>query len=143
MDFHNCVNCDAALIVASTICPQCGWSKDKPIGPVEEAEIKVSSPTDEPTEIKNRLPRPAGVRLISIFYMLFGISLILFGIIFVSAVMFLVMLSGMGTLGDIGGTGGMMILPGMNGIDASTKSSLDNIIDLNTIAGSLSASEIE
>jgi len=144
VDFHNCVNCDAALIVASNICPQCGWLKDKPIEPVEEAEIKVSSPTDEPTEIKNRLPRPAGVRLISIFYMLFGISLMLFGIIFVSAVMFLVMSSGMGALGDIGGgMGNMMMLPGMDGIDASTKSTLDNIIDLNTIAGSLSASEIE
>ncbi len=143
MDVDNCVNCDAALIVASNICPQCGWLKDKPIGPVEEEEIKVSSPTDEPTEIKNRLPRPTGVRLISFSYMLFGISLMLFGIIFVSAVMFLVMSDAMGTLGGIGDTGGMMILPGMDGIDASTKSTLDNIIDLNTIAGSLSASEIE
>ncbi len=143
MDFDNCVNCNAALIVASTICPQCGWPKDKPIGPVEE-EIKVSSPTDEPTEIKNRLPRPTGVRLISFSYMLFGISLMLFGIIFVSAVMFLVISSGMGELGGIGGgMGNMMMLPGMNGIDASTKSSLDNIIDLKTIVGSLSASEIE
>jgi len=143
VDFDNCVNCDAALIVASTICPQCGWPKDKPIGPVEE-EIKVSSPTDEPTEIKNRLPRPTGVRLISIFYMAFGISLTVFAIIFVSAVMFLVISSGMGELGGIGGgMGNMMMLPGMNGIDASTKSSLDNIIDLNRIAGSLSASEIE
>jgi len=143
VDFDNCVNCDAALIVASTICPQCGWPKDKPIGPVEE-EIKVSSPTDEPTEIKNRLPRPTGVRLISFSYMLFGISLMLFGIIFVSAVMFLVISSGMGELGGIGGgMGNMMMLPGMNGIDASTKSSLDNIIDLNRIVGSLSASEIE
>jgi len=37
----------------------------------------------------------------------------------------------------------MMMLPGMGGMDASTKSSLDSIIDLNGIAGSLSASEIE
>jgi len=144
VDFDNCVNCDAALIVASTICPQCGWPKDKPIEPVEEEEIKVSSPTDEPTEIKNRLPRPAGVRLISVSYMLFGISLMLFGIIFVSAVMFLVMSDAMGELGGIGGgMGNMMMLPGMDGIDTSTKSSLDNIIDLNRFAGSLSASEIE
>ncbi len=149
MDFDNCVNCDAGLIAASTICPQCGWPKGKPIEPVEESEeIKESAeePTDESTEVKNRLPRPTGVRLISIFYMAFGISLTVFAIIFVSAVMFLVMLSGMGTLGDIGGTGGMgnkMMLPGMDGMDASTKSFLDSIIDLNGIAGSLSASEIE
>jgi len=146
-DLDSCVNCDAGLIAASTICPQCGWLKDKPIEPVEEAEIEVS--TDEPTEIKNRLPRPVGVRLISIFYMAFGISLTVFAIIFASAVMFLVMSSGMGALGDIGGTGStvgmgnMMMLPGMGGIDASTKSALDNIIDLNGIAGSLSASEID
>jgi len=146
VDLDSCVNCNAGLIAASTICPQCGWPKDKPIKSVEEEEIEVSSPTDEPTKIKNRLPRPTGVRLISISYMLFGISLMLFGIIFVSAVIFLVMSSGMGALGDIGGTGGMgnmMMLPGMNGIDASTKSSLDNIIDLNRIVGSPSASEIE
>jgi hypothetical protein len=144
-DLDSCVNCDAGLIAASTICPQCGWPKGKPIEPVEESE-EIKEPTEEPTEVKNRLPRPAGVRLISIFYMAFGISLTVFAIIFVSAVMFLVMLSGMGTLGDIGGTGGMgnmMMLPGMDGIDASTKSSLDSIIDLNGIAGSPSASEIE
>jgi len=131
-DLDSCVNCDAGLIAASTICPQCGWPKGKPIEPVEESE-EIKEPTEEPTEVKNRLPRPTGVRLISIFYMAFGISLTVFAIIFVSAVMFLVMLSGMGTLGDIGGTGGMgnmMMLPGMDGMDASTKSSLDSIIDL-------------
>ena len=117
--------------------------KNKPIETVEEVEeIEVS--TDEPTEIKNRLPRPTGVRLISIFYMLFGISWMLFGIIFVSAVMFLVMSDAMSELGAIGGgIGNMPMLPGMGGMDTSTKSSLDNIIDLNRIAGSPSASEIE
>jgi len=139
-DLDSCVNCNAGLIAASTICPQCGWPKDKPIKSVEEAEIKV--PTEEPTKIKNRLPRPTGVRLISIFYMLFGISLLLFGLIFVSAVMFLVMSDAMSELGGIGGAG-MPMLPGMGGIDASTKLTLGNIIDLNRIAGSLSASEIE
>ncbi len=137
----SCVNCDAGLIAASTICPQCGWPKGKPIEPVEESE-EIEDPT-EPTEINNRLSRPAGVRLISISYMLFGISLLLFGIIFVSAVMFLVMSDVMGELGGIGGTGNMPMLPGMGGIDASTKSALGNIIDLNGIAGSPSASEIE
>jgi len=39
--------------------------------------------------------------------------------------------------------GNMPMLPGMGGIDASTKSALDKIIDLNRIAGSPSASEIE
>jgi len=95
------------------------------------------------TKVKNKISRPAGIRLISISYMLFGIGLFLFGIIFVSAVMFLVMSDVMGTLGGIGGGGNMPMLPGMGGIDASTKSSLGNIVDLNRIAGSPSASEIE
>jgi len=143
VDLDSCVNCDTGLIAASTICPQCGWPKDKPIESVEEVE-EIKVPTEGPTEIKNRLPRPTGVRLISIFYMLFGISLMLFAIIFVSAVMFLVMSDAMSELGAIGGgMGNMPMLPGMGGIDASTKSSLDNIIDLNGIVGSLSASEID
>jgi len=37
----------------------------------------------------------------------------------------------------------MPMLPGMGGMDASTKSSLDSIIDLNRIVGSPSASEID
>ncbi len=68
----------------------------------------------------------------------------LFGIIYVSAVMFLVMSNAMGELGAIGGgMGNMPMLPGMGGIDASTKSALGNIIDLNRIAGTFSSSEIE
>jgi hypothetical protein len=54
------------------------------------------------------------------------------------------MSSGMGSLGDIGGgMGNMMMLPGMGGIDASMMSYLDTIIGLNAIAGSPSASDIE
>jgi hypothetical protein len=143
-ELDSCVNCNAGLIAASSICPQCGWPKGKPIESVKEETEEIEVSTEESTEIKNRLPRPIGVRLISISYMLFGISLILFGIIFVSAVMFLVMSDAMSELGGIGGgMGNMPMLPGMGGIDASTKSSLGNIIDLNRIAGSPSASEIE
>ena len=84
------------------------------------------------------------MRLFGIFHMLLGISMATFGIIFGSAVIFLVMSSGMGILGDIGGgMGNMMMLPGMGGIAASTMSSNDTIIGLNAIAGSPSASDIE
>jgi len=107
-------------------------------------DIKKNPSRKKSTKVKNKISRPAGIRLISIFYMLFGISLLLFGIIFVSAVTFLVMSDVMGELGGIGGgMGNMPTLPGMGGMDASTKSSLGNIIDLNRIAGSPSASEIE
>lgn len=107
-------------------------------------DIKSNPSRKKPTEIKNKIFRPAGVRLISIFYMLFGISMAAFGIVFASAVIFLVTLSGFSTLGDIGGgMGDMMMLPGMGGIDASTMSYIDTIIGLNAIVGSPSASDIE
>ncbi len=128
-------------------------SKEEPDGVVienyEEFVGKVADDIKNPsrkksTKVKNKISRPAGIRLISISYMLFGISLMLFGIIFVSAVMFLVMSDVMSSLGGIGGgMGNMPMLPGMGGIDASTKSSLGNIVDLNRIASSPSASEIE
>jgi len=175
-DLDKCVNCGAGLLDVSTICPQCGWLKNKRIE-LDEVEEKVENDieVDESEEeldgvvienyeefvdkvvddiknpsrkksskVKNKISRPAGIRLISISYMLFGISLMLFGIIFVSAVMFLVMSDVMGELGGIGGgMGNMPMLPGMGGIDASTKSSLGNIVDLNRIVGSPSASEID
>jgi len=163
LDLDECVSCGAGLLAVSDICPQCGWPKNKRIKPDESEEkvenniehdeseekvennIKSNPSTKKPTEIKNKISRPTGVRLFGIFYMVFGISLTVFGIIFSSAVIFLVMASGMGSLGDIGGggMGNMMMLPGMGGIDASTMSSLDTIIGLNGIAGSPSANDIE
>ncbi len=112
---------------------------------VEKVADDIKNPSRKKSVvIKNKISRPAGVRLFGIFHMLFGISIVSFGIIFGSAVIFLVMSSGMGSLGDIGGgMGNMMMLPGMGGIDASTMSSIDTIIGLNAIAGSPSASDIE
>ena len=112
---------------------------------VEKVADDIKNPSrKKSTKVKNKISRPAGIRLISISYMLFGIGLLLFGLIFVSAVTFLVMSDVMGTLGGIGyGMENIPTLPGMGGIDASTKSTLGNIVDLNRIAGSPSASEIE
>ncbi len=162
LDLDECVSCGAGLLAVSDICPQCGWPKNKPIHhddseenltneiEINESEEKIkddiedSIPTPEPIVIKNKISRPTSVRLLSLFHMFFGISMIVFGIIFGSAVIFLVMSTGMGTLGDIGGgMGNMMMLPGMGGIDASMMSYLDTIIGLNAIAGSPSASDIE
>ena len=148
-NLDECVNCGAGLIKASDICPQCGWEKNKPIEPDtskvnDKEDIESDSSIQEPTIIKNKIFRPTGVKFISISYMVFGICLMLFGIIFVSAVMFLIMSDAMEELGGIGGSmGNMPILPGMGSIDASTKSSLNSIVDLNKMAGSSSASEIE
>ena len=147
LELDECVNCGMGLISVSDICPQCGWSKNNPIENNEEnveRDIENDQHKKEDAGIKKKISRPSGVKLISISYMVFGISLILFGIIFISAVMFLVMSDAMGGIGGFGGgMGNMAMLPGMSGIDASTKSSLDSIVDLNRIIGSPSASEIE
>jgi hypothetical protein len=111
-------------------------------------KIKSNSSTKKPAEIKHKIFRPTGVRLLGMFHMFFGISLIVFALIAGSGVLLLVMSSGMGALGDIGGgsTGGMgnmLMLPGMDGIDPSTMSFLVTFIELNEITGSPSVSEIE
>jgi len=161
LELDKCVNCEAGLLSVSDICPQCGWPKNKPIeiNKSEEEvadnieineeeivdEIKNNPPTKELVEIKNKISCPTGIRLFGLFHMVFGVSMVCFGIIFASTVIFLVMSSGMGSLGDVGGAGmvNMMMLPGMNGVDASIMSSIDTIIGLNAIAGSPSASDIE
>jgi len=160
LELDECVKCETGLLSVSDICPQCGWPKNKPIE-IDESkeevadnieineeevldEIKNNPPTKELVEIKNKISCPTGVRLLGFFHIVFGVSMICFGIIFGFAVIFLVMSSGMGSLGDIGGAGmeNMMMLPGMNGVDASIMSSIDTIIGLNAIAGSPSASDI-
>ena len=133
MDFDSCVNCDAALIAASTICPQCGWPKDKPIESVKEESEEIEVSTEGPTEIKNRLLRPTGVRLISVFYMVFGISAIVFAIIFGLAVVLLVMSGAMsGLMGIGGGMGNMPMLPGMGPIDPAMMPYIEKIIDVHS-----------
>ncbi len=143
MDLDECVNCGTGLLAGSNICPQCGWLKNKPIEhdeaeeklendiEIDEAEEKVENDIEsdpskkEPTEIKNKISRPTGVRLVGIFLMSYGIFLVVFGIIFGLAVMLLVLSSGLFS------------------IDPSTMSSLDMIIGLNGVVGSPSASEIQ
>jgi hypothetical protein len=144
-DIHldECVSCGAGLLAVSDICPQCGWLKNKPIELDESEEkivddieldeseekvvddIKNNPSTKEPTEIKNKIYRPTGIRLLGIFYMVFGISLVVFGIIFGSAVMYLAMISAIFS------------------IDPSIVSFLNMIIELHGIVGSPSVNEIE
>ncbi len=143
LDLDECVNCGAGLLAVSDICPQCGWLKNKPIELDEYKEkvandiefdeseekvatdIKSNSSTKEPTENKNKISRPTGIKLIGIFLMSYGIFLVVFGIIFGSTVMLLV------------------LSKGVFSIDPSMMSFLDTIIGLNGVAGSPSASEIQ
>jgi len=127
VDLDSCVNCNAGLIAASTICPQCGWPKDKPIGPVEE-EIKV--PTEEPTEVKfvSRLPRPAGVRMLGMLFIVNGILLAAGAIIFASFIMFVLISGAFGSLGGIGGSNMAIPLP-IGNVDPAMMSSFNDFIN--------------
>jgi len=173
LDLDECVSCGAGLLSVSDICPQCGFlkskgddlieaqekaanendldeSEEKPNNVVienyEEFVDKVADDIKNPSRKKStkiKISRPAGIRLISIFYMAFGVSLTVFAMIFASVVMFMLMSSGFSSLGDIGDMEDIIMLPGMGGIDSSTMESFDMIIGLNSIAGSPSASEID
>jgi len=119
-DIHldECENCGAGLLAVSDICPQCGWPKNKPIKPVEEVEINqpTEESTEEPTEVKfvNRLPRPAGVRMLGMYFIAFGILLAAGVIIFASFIMF-VTISG--------------ALPMIGNVDPAMMSSLNDVIN--------------
>ncbi len=129
MDIDQCVSCGSGLLAVSDICPQCGWLKNKRIE-IDNSEenisndIKSNPSTTELSKIKNKIPRPTGVRLFGIFHMAFGISLIVSALIFALAVVLLVMSNG------------------IISVDPSTLSSFDTIIELHGIVGSPSLSEI-
>ena len=127
MDLDSCVNCNAGLISASTICPQCGWPKDKPIESVKDVEIE---PDTEPTEVKfvNRLPRPAGVRMLGMLFIVNGILLAAGAIIFGSFIMFVTISGAMGSLGGIGDSNMVMPLP-IGNVDPAMMSSLNDVIN--------------
>jgi len=171
LDLDECVNCGAGLLAVSDICPQCGCPRNKRIK-LDESEEKIVNDTelneveetisndteldelqeeldalkkqnkDHLTKIKNKTFRPTGVKPIGIFYMTFGISLIVFALIAGSAVLLLVNSSVVSTLGGIGDMGNMPMLPGMSSIDPSTMSFLVTFVELNKITGAPGAGEI-
>ncbi len=131
MDLHSCVNCNAGLIAVSTICPQCGWPKDKPIE--SDEEIKDSPSTNEPliSEIKNEISRPSGIRILGILHMVGGILLIVFAILALSFVIYFTVMNSMASFGQIGDMDKMFSMAGMQGMDPTTMSPDDLINNLN------------
>ncbi len=101
---------------------------------VEKVADDIKNPSrKKSTKVKNKISRPAGIRLISIFYMLFGISTIVFAIIFGLAVVLLVMSGAMsGLMGIGGGMGNMPMLPGMGPIDPAMMPYVEKIIDVHS-----------
>ena len=111
-ELDSCINCNAGLIAASSICPQCGWPKGKPIEPVKE-DNENEPDVEESTEVEfvNRLPRPAGVRMLGMAYVVFGIIGVSVSIIFGSLIMYLIIAGAMSGLGAIGDAGMAMPMP--------------------------------
>jgi hypothetical protein len=127
VDLDSCVNCDAGLIAASTICPQCGWPKDKPIESVNDVEIESDTESPE-VKFESRLPRPAGVRLLGMLFIVNGILLAAGAIIFASFILFVTISGAMGILGGIGDPNMVIPLP-IGGVDPTMMSSLNDVIN--------------
>jgi len=139
LDLDECVNCGAGLLAVSDICPQCGWPKNKPIKPVEgeispptdeSTDKPTEEPTDNPTEVKfvNRLPRPAGVRMLGMLFIVNGIFLAAGAIIFGGFIMFVTISGAMGSLGGIGDSNMVIPLP-IGNVDPAMMSSLNDVIN--------------
>jgi len=131
-DIHldECVNCGAGLLAVSDICPQCGFLKDKSIKPVEEETEEIKVPTEEPTEVKfvSRLPRPAGVRMLGMLFIVNGILLAAGAIIFASFIMFVIISGAFGSLGGIGDSNMVIPLP-IGNVDPAMMSSFNDVIN--------------
>ena len=130
IDLDECVNCGAGLLAVSDICPQCGWPKDKPIESVEEETEGIKVPADEPTEVKfvNRLPRPAGVRMLGMYFIIFGILLAAGAIILASFIMFVTISGAFGSMAGIGDSNMVIPLP-IGDVDPAMMSSLNDVIN--------------
>jgi hypothetical protein len=131
VDFDSCVNCDAALIAASTICPQCGWLKDKPIESAEDLEIEPDTESPE-VEFVSRLPCPAGVRMLGMAYIVFGLIMMVGSVIFCSLIVLVVISGGLSALGEIGDSSIAMPLP-TGDVDPQMISLLDAINEISAI----------
>lgn len=142
-----CIRCDSLLLTVSDICPQCGCPKKTSVGSDDllENDIEKILDVEESHEFKftNTISRPTGVRLITIFQMVFGISLIISAIFFAVSVILLVMSSGMSSLSGIGDVGNVPLPLGMGTIDPATMSAINLIINLHGITGFSSANEVQ
>lgn len=143
-----CIRCDAPLLSVSDICPQCGCPKkmiDDSDEVMTENEIETILDAKESIESKfqSKISLPTGIRLITLFQMFFGISLVFSAIFFAVSVILLVMSSGMSSLSGIGDVGNMPMPLGMGTIDPATMSAIDMIINLHGVTGFSDMYEIQ
>ena len=126
MEFDECVNCGAGLISVSDICPQCGWPKNKPLSNTEdkesvEREIEEQQDLTEETIVKKTIFRPAGIRLLGIFQIVLGVLLICFAIFFASMIIFAMINSAIGSVGN------MAMFSEISGLDQDALSSFNSM----------------
>jgi len=143
-----CIRCDASLLSVSDICPQCGCPKKISVNSDNDVlENEIEKILDEKefinSKLQSKISLPTGVRLITIFQMVFGISLIFTAIFFVASVILLVMSSGMSSLGGIGGAANMPLPLGMGTIDPATMSAINMIIDMHSVTGFPNTNEVQ
>ncbi|MBL7015627.1 MAG: hypothetical protein ISR81_06875, partial [Nitrosopumilus sp.] len=110
--------------------------KDKP--------KKDKTKKDEPKILKFKKEKSyqTKAKIVYILPLIFGIFLIVFAIIFASAVSYLLMIGVMNSLGGIGGAGIPMPVD-LGPIDATTMSYIDTIIGMNSFGFEYTGSEIQ
>jgi hypothetical protein len=115
--------------------------KDKP---KKDKQKKDKSKKDEPKILKFKKEKSyqTKAKIVYILPLIFGIFLIVFAIIFASAVSYLLMTGVMNSLGGIGGAGIPMPVD-LGPIDATTMSYIETIIGMNSFGFEYTGSEIQ
>ena len=111
---------------------------------VKDKPKKDKPKKDEPKILKFKKEKSyqSKAKIVYILPLIFGIFLIVFAIIFASAVSYLLMTGVMNSLGGIGGAGIPMPVD-LGPIDATTMSYIDIIIGMNSFGFQYTASEIQ
>ena len=150
---EKCRNCKTILSDDLSYCPNCNWKKsrheipdsiEETIDVEETIEVKDKSKKDKSKMLKFKKEKSyqTKAKIVYILPMIFGIFLIVFAIIFASAVSYLLMAGVMNSLGGVGGAGIPMPVD-IGPVDAATLSNLGIIIDMNSFGFSYTANEIQ
>jgi hypothetical protein len=115
--------------------------KDKPTKDKQKKE-KIKKDKTKILKFKKEKSYQTNAKIVYILPLIFGIFLIVFAIIFGSAVSYLLMTGVMNSLGGIGGAGIPMPID-LGPIDATTMSYIDTIIGMNSFGFQYTASEIQ
>ncbi len=113
-NIEKCCNCNTILSDDLSYCPNCNWKKSRHVIPnnvegttdIEETtDVKDKSKKGKPKILKFKKEKSyqTKAKIVYILPMIFGIFLIVFAIVFASAVSYLLMTGVANSLGGIGG----------------------------------------